>query len=88
MFQLRIAGKRVGTVGGSATEERVCRCGGVVRTVGRGDTMGDTLVDEGGRESNRQGVASILASVTVPAGLAQSVVCHGSFGSDPGRTWV
>jgi len=50
--------------------------------------MGDTLVDEAGRGSNRQGIASIVASVTIPAGLAQSVVCHGSFGSDPGRTWV
>jgi len=50
--------------------------------------MGDTLVDEAGRGSNRQGIASIVASVTIPAGLAQSVVCHGSFGSDPGRTRV
>ena len=50
--------------------------------------MGDTLVAEGGRRDNSEVIASIVASVTIPAGLAQSGVCHGSFGSDPGTTRV
>jgi len=50
--------------------------------------MGDTLVAEGGHSINQQVIASIVAFVTIPAGLAQSVVCRGFFGSDPRRTPV
>jgi hypothetical protein len=50
--------------------------------------MGETLVAEGGTRDNSEVIASIVAFVTIPAGLAQSGVCHGSFGSDPGTTQV
>ena len=44
--------------------------------------MGDTLVAEVGQERTQEVIALIVASVTIPAGLAQSGVCHGSFEND------
>ena len=53
-FRLRIAGARVGTVGGGARRQPVCRGAGVVPTVGTGDTMGDALVAEAGQETTHR----------------------------------
>lgn len=48
--------------------------------------MGETLVAEGGTRDSSEVIASIVALVTIPAGLAQSEVARGSFGSNPRRT--
>lgn len=50
--------------------------------------MGNTLVVEGGRRDNSEVIASIVTSVTIPAGLAQSEVARGSLGSNLRGTWV
>ena len=57
--------------------------------------MGDTLVDAGEQKTILGLIASIVALVTIPAGLAQSVVCRGSFGERSptdvvviGTSWV
>ena len=46
--------------------------------------MGNTLVVEGGTRDNSEVIASIVTSVTIPAGLAQSEVARGSLGVIPG----
>jgi len=53
----------------------------VVQPLGRSATKTD-------RRDAHALIASIVASVTIPAGLAQPEVCRGSFGSDPRGTPV
>ncbi len=88
LLPLRIARQCVGAVGGGAPFERVCSRGGLVPGVRLGDTMGNTLAVEGGTRDNSEVIASIVTSVTIPAGLAQSEVARGSLGSNPRGTWV
>src|ERR1700732_1134777 len=71
LFCLRIARQRFGALVGGARCKPACRGGRVVPGIRHGRPVGEALVV--GKRDDSKVIASIVASATIPAGLAQSV---------------